>query len=224
MFSKAQKRRVMKELGIKSMVEAEKYLIENKVLASKAKKSINETVHKAVSNRYADIRAEVINDVTANAMLLQLWLMYDKYGFKNKRLQKHLAYILDIWELITDKTSFYGKLDTATISSLFITELGFDVVQEIQKYGEENEKKSALIKEIYPSFPPITDKFLTVSEATEVAMQGKKVRRSCWKNRYLYREGNYLLDNQGSVYVFNYLDLTTSDWEIVREEKADVKE
>ena len=78
MFSKAQKRRVMKELGIKSMVEAEKYLIENKVLASKAKKSINETVHKAVSNRYADIRAEVINDVTANAMLLQPWLMYAK--------------------------------------------------------------------------------------------------------------------------------------------------
>ena len=47
----------MKELGIKSMVEAEKYLIENKVLSSKAKKSINATVHKAVSNRYADIRA-----------------------------------------------------------------------------------------------------------------------------------------------------------------------
>lgn len=218
-YSRAQKRRIMREMKVNSLEDAEKILEASYKLDGMFDAAIQAGIKKA--------RAELIEslhpDLMANAILQSLWQQHTKAGFGYKRLKCWLRDMLEIWDYMADPER-YG-LTTHQISMALIDECGFDSVKEIKEFDDWDIAEDKRREALYGAYVKKTDKLLDIREAVEAMRAGIMVRRSSWGGGcYLAKENGaykYYGNCTGPcLYTFSEDDIIAEDWELVRDERG----
>ena len=217
-FSRATKRRTKKHDGVASVQEAEKILAAGKIVDDQLYQTVKTTFQAALPK----VRAEVMPTVIANMLLVSLWIMHEDYGFGYKRLKNFLSSMFKVQDCLQEPEKY--ELTMADLNHKLIEECKFDTCKEIAAYEVAEEKAIKERTALYSAVQCITDRYLTVTEATNLMTVQKAVAREAWKqDKYapakLTVTGNTIVDQDGNVYLFTSDDLTTTDWYVVNEEE-----
>lgn len=145
-YSRALKRKTKRTLRLETLADAEKVLTAN----DRVEKAVKAGVDKGIAKFKEKIHQEVVADVAANTMLIHLWVMYDRYGFKMQRLTKYLNNILDMWGKLSSADRF--KLTTRDLNQALIDEMGFDICKKIIDYDVQEEEAQKQRDKLYGAY------------------------------------------------------------------------
>lgn len=213
-YSRALKRKTKRTLRLETLADAEKVLTAN----DRVEKAVKAGVDRGIAKFKEKIHQEVVADVAANIMLVHLWVMYDRYGFKMQRLTKYLNNVLDMWDTLSNADRF--KLTTRDLNQALINELGFDTCKKIRDYDVLEEARQHHRDKLYGAYVKLTNENLDIKEAADMARKGKKIAREGWETNkntpfYIFQKGNDFLTDEKEKYYFSADDLAAEDWKVV---------
>ena len=213
-FSKSVKRKIKKSYGVKNLAEAEKIL----QAGHEVKQGISQSVAQAVKLNKQALKQEVINDVMANCLLMELYVEYEKYGSKKLRLRKRLNHLLEMWDLMSEPEKYH--LTTQDLNNILINEAKFNACEEIEQNGKDCVADEKRRQALYGSIQKITERCMSVQEAAEYLSRGKKVMREYWQGRggtpfFIKLSGDKVVDDEGKPYTFTLADLQSEDWAVI---------
>ena len=213
-FSKSVKRKIKKSYGVKNLAEAEKIL----QAGYEVKQGISQSVAQAVKLNKQALKQEVINDVMANCLLMELYVEYEKYGSKKLRLRKRLNHLLEMWDLMSEPEKYH--LTTQDLNNILINEAKFNACEEIEQNGKDCAADEKRRQALYGSIQKITERCMSVQEAAEYLSRGKKVMRDYWQGRgntpfFIKLSGDKVVDDEGKPYTFTLADLQSEDWAVI---------
>ena len=219
-FSKSALRKMKDIIGSKTLEEAERVLLEAKKilestgkLVDEQKETIKSSLDKALREHRNKIKEEVIPQITANFLLNDLYICYEKYRYKNASLRRKLHYIMDTYEMI--QQADVTRLTTGDLNKILLNKAGFDVQKEIILYGEEYDKKEK-IRELSKAYDGIAYSSLTISEVLELAEStGLPFKRYGGDTVFSLKEGSVCVGN--TKYDLSFADLVSEDWELMKE-------
>ena len=214
-YSRALKRKTKRTLRLETLADAEKVLTAN----DRVEKAVKAGVDRGIAKFKEKIHQEVVADVAANTMLVHLWVMYDKYGFKMQRLTKYLNNILDMWDTLSSADRF--KLTTRDLNQALINELGFDTCKKIIEYDVQEEEAQQQRDKLYGAYVKLINEKLDIKEAADMARKGKKIAREVWEINgntpfYIFQKGNDFLTDEKEKYYFSADDLAAEDWKVIQ--------
>lgn len=217
-FSKSVKRKIKKSYGVKNLAEAEKILQAGYEVKGKTKIAINQGISQALAVSREAIRQEVISEVMANCLLVELFVEYEKYGCKKIRLRKRLNYLLEVWDLLAEPEKY--QLTTRELNNILINEANFDACAEINQNTKDCEADEKRRKELYGSVQKVTERCMNVQEAGEHLARGRKLVRDYWQGRgntpfFIKLSGDKVVDDEGKPYTFTLADLQSEDWAVI---------
>lgn len=213
-FSKSVKRKIKKSYGVKNLAEAEKIL----QAGYEVKQGISQGVAQAVKLNKQALKQEVINDVMANCLLMELYVEYEKYGSKKLRLRKRLNHLLEMWDLMSEPEKYH--LTTQDLNNILINEAKFNACEEIEQNGKDCAADEKRRQALYGSIQKITERCMCIQEAGEYLPRGKKVMREYWQGRggtpfFIKLVDGRIVDDDGKPYAFTVDDVLTEDWCVV---------
>lgn len=214
-FSKSVKRKIKKSYGVKNLAEAEKIL----QAGYEVKQGISQSVAQAVKLNKQALKQEVINDVMANCLLMELYVEYEKYGSKKLRLRKRLNHLLEMWDLMSEPEKYH--LTTQDLNNILINEAKFNACEEIEQNGKDCAADEKRRQALYGSIQKITERCMSVQEAAEYLSRGKKVMREYWQGRggtpfFIKLMNGRVVDDDGKPYAFTVDDVLYEDWQVVK--------